>query len=165
MVFNATFNNISVISWQSVILVEETGVPGDTWRKPSTCRKSLTNFITYCCIEYTSKWVGFELKTLVVIGTDCTGSCKSNYHTITTTTAPKNLHNSESKILTISDWRKLFNELNDINLLNRPIWQMSIYYPKGLTSVGVRNLQLCKWVKFMALVKTKYKKKIKRKSV
>jgi hypothetical protein len=31
-------------------------------------------------------WVGFELATLVVIDTDCTGSCKSNYHTITTTT-------------------------------------------------------------------------------
>jgi hypothetical protein len=30
---------------------------------------------------------GFEL-TLVVISTDCIGSCKSNYHTITTTTAP-----------------------------------------------------------------------------
>ena len=30
---------------------------------------------------------GFELTTLVVIGTDCTGSCKSNHHTITTTTA------------------------------------------------------------------------------
>ena len=27
MVFNATFNNISVISWQSVLLVEESGVP------------------------------------------------------------------------------------------------------------------------------------------
>ena len=26
-VFNATFNNISVISWRSVLLVEETGVP------------------------------------------------------------------------------------------------------------------------------------------
>jgi hypothetical protein len=26
MVFNATFNNISAISWQSVLLVEETGV-------------------------------------------------------------------------------------------------------------------------------------------
>jgi hypothetical protein len=25
MVINATFNNISVISWQSVVLVEETG--------------------------------------------------------------------------------------------------------------------------------------------
>ena len=30
MVFNATFNNISVISWRSVLLVEETGVPGET---------------------------------------------------------------------------------------------------------------------------------------
>ena len=26
--------------------------------------------------------VGFELTTLVVKDTDCTGSCKSNYHTI-----------------------------------------------------------------------------------
>ena len=29
MVFNATFNNISVISWRSVLLVEETGVNGE----------------------------------------------------------------------------------------------------------------------------------------
>jgi hypothetical protein len=29
----------------------------------------------------------FELTTLVVIGTDCMGSCKSNCHTITTTDA------------------------------------------------------------------------------
>jgi hypothetical protein len=27
MELNATFNNISVISWRSVLLVEETGVP------------------------------------------------------------------------------------------------------------------------------------------
>jgi len=27
MVFNATFNNISVISWRSVLLMEETEVP------------------------------------------------------------------------------------------------------------------------------------------
>ena len=27
MVFNATFNNISVISWRSVLFVGETGVP------------------------------------------------------------------------------------------------------------------------------------------
>ena len=26
--------------------------------------------------------MGFELTTLVVIGTDCTGSCNSNYHAI-----------------------------------------------------------------------------------
>ena len=30
MVFNATFNNISVISWQSVLLVEETEYPEKT---------------------------------------------------------------------------------------------------------------------------------------
>jgi hypothetical protein len=35
---NATFNNISVILRQSVLLVEETGVPGEN--------KWLTNFIT-----------------------------------------------------------------------------------------------------------------------
>jgi len=29
MAFNATFNNISVKSWQSVLLVEETRVPGE----------------------------------------------------------------------------------------------------------------------------------------
>ena len=29
MVFNATYNSISAISWKSVLLVEETGVPGE----------------------------------------------------------------------------------------------------------------------------------------
>ena len=52
IVFNATFNNISVISWRSVSLVEETGVPGE--RQGGTSRNLLTNFITFCCIEYTS---------------------------------------------------------------------------------------------------------------
>jgi hypothetical protein len=32
MVFNATFNNISVRSWWSVLLVVETGVPGENHR-------------------------------------------------------------------------------------------------------------------------------------
>ena len=44
MEFNVTFNNISVISWRSELLVEETGVPGGN--KPPSCGKSLTNFIT-----------------------------------------------------------------------------------------------------------------------
>ena len=30
MVFNTTFNNISVVSWRSVLSVEETGVPDKT---------------------------------------------------------------------------------------------------------------------------------------
>jgi len=32
MEFNVTLNNISVISWRSVLLVEETGVPRDIHR-------------------------------------------------------------------------------------------------------------------------------------
>jgi len=35
--------------------------------------------------------VGFELTTLVVIGTDCANSCNYNYHTIMTMTAPASL--------------------------------------------------------------------------
>ena len=45
MAFNVTFNNISVISWRSVLLVEETGVLGENHRPDE-----LTNFITQCCI-------------------------------------------------------------------------------------------------------------------
>jgi hypothetical protein len=32
IVFNATFNNISVILWRSVLFVEETGVPAENHR-------------------------------------------------------------------------------------------------------------------------------------
>jgi hypothetical protein len=44
MVLNATFNNILAISWQSVLLVEDTGVPGKTHRPVAS--HSVTNFIT-----------------------------------------------------------------------------------------------------------------------
>ena len=65
-----TFNNISVISWRSVLLVEET-----------TDLSQVTDKL-YHIILYTSTWSKFELTTSTVIGTDCIGSCKSNYHTI-----------------------------------------------------------------------------------
>ena len=42
----------------------------------------------YHIILYTSPWSRIELTTSVMIGTDCIGSCKSNYNTITATTAP-----------------------------------------------------------------------------
>ena len=83
IVFNATFNNISVISWRSVLLVEETGVPGEDYRPVAMHWQTLSQ----CCIENTSPCAGLKFTTLAVIGTDWTGSCKSNYHTITTTMA------------------------------------------------------------------------------
>ena len=41
MVLNATFNNISVISWRSALLVEETGVPGENGRPVASHRQTL----------------------------------------------------------------------------------------------------------------------------
>ena len=84
---SAISNNISVISWWSALLVEETRVlyPGKTTHMLQVTDK-LYHII---CIEYTSPWTGFEL-TLVVISTDCIGNCKSNYHTITIMTTPFN---------------------------------------------------------------------------
>ena len=86
-VLNTTFNNISVISWRSVLLVEETRVPWvNHWPVTSHWQTLFHNVVSS-----TVPKMGFEIKTLVVIGTDCTGSYKSNYRyqTITTTTAPK----------------------------------------------------------------------------
>ena len=80
MVFSAIFNSISAISWWSVLLVEETR------ESQQIDANHLTNFITWCCIEYTSPWAGFELTTLVMIGNDYIDSCKFNCHAITTTT-------------------------------------------------------------------------------
>ena len=36
MVFNATFNNISVLSWRSALLVDEIGIPGENHRPVAT---------------------------------------------------------------------------------------------------------------------------------
>ena len=43
MVFNATFNNIAVISWRSVLLVDETGVPRENYRPPASHWQTLSH--------------------------------------------------------------------------------------------------------------------------
>jgi len=44
MVLNVTFNNISVISRQSVLLVEETGVPGENHRPVASPWQTLSHY-------------------------------------------------------------------------------------------------------------------------
>ena len=51
----------------------------------SSTEDSHTTIYTDILIRYIA-WAGFELTTLVVIGTDCICSYKFNYHTITSTT-------------------------------------------------------------------------------
>jgi len=69
MAFNATFNNIPVISWRLVLLVEDSRRPGEYhWPVASHWQTVSHNFVHLAPI------------------TDYLGSCKSNYHTITATT-------------------------------------------------------------------------------
>ena len=52
MVFNATFNNISVKSWRSVVLVEETGEPGENQRPVASHWQTLShNVVLVTLIE------------------------------------------------------------------------------------------------------------------
>ena len=77
------FNTISVISWWSVLLVEDTGVPGENHRPAASHWQTLSHNVVHLALIEISIH-----NFIVVIGTDCTGSCKSNYHMTTTTTAP-----------------------------------------------------------------------------
>jgi len=82
MVFDATFNNISAITWRQFY----------GWRKPEDPEKStdmskVTDKLYKTMLD-TSPWSKFEVTTSVLIGTNCLGSCKFNYHTIMAKTAP-----------------------------------------------------------------------------
>jgi len=47
MVFNVTFNNISVISWRSVLLVKETGGPGENHRSVASHWQTLSHNVVH----------------------------------------------------------------------------------------------------------------------
>jgi hypothetical protein len=57
MVFNATLNSISVISWQSVLLMEETEVPGENHWPPASHWQTLSHNV----VSSTPRLRGFEL--------------------------------------------------------------------------------------------------------
>jgi hypothetical protein len=84
MVYNATFYNISAISWRSVLFGEETGVSGENHHPPAGSHK-IYHIMLYRVHHIMSR---FDLATLVMIGTNSIDSCIPSYHTITTTVAP-----------------------------------------------------------------------------
>jgi hypothetical protein len=74
MVYTATFNNFSVISWRSVLIMEETRYPEKTINLPQVTDKLSHNVVS-------------STPRLSRIRT-CNVSGESNYYAITTTTAP-----------------------------------------------------------------------------
>ena len=50
IVFKATFNNISVISWWSVLLVEKTVGPGENHRPVTSHRQTLSHNVVHIAL-------------------------------------------------------------------------------------------------------------------
>jgi hypothetical protein len=130
MAFNTTFNNTSAIMWRSNLIG---GGNLSTWRKQQTCCKSLKLYhLLLYRVHLAISWI--ELTILVLIGTDCTGSCLSNYHTITNKTASLN---GKWKIeLGVLYFYRKHIQLNQF----LPFW--CIFYVKQAIKTAVRDLVL-----------------------
>jgi len=87
MVFNGTFNNIELYHSAQFYWWRKPEYPDKTTDLPQVTDKLYHMKLHRVHLAMS----GMELTTLVVIGTDCTGCCKSNYYMITTTTAPTKL--------------------------------------------------------------------------
>jgi hypothetical protein len=73
------------MSWRSVLLVEETRVPEKTTDLPQVTWMTLSHYVVSNTPRLSGIWI---MNPKVVIGTDCIGSNKSNYHTIMTKSVP-----------------------------------------------------------------------------
>jgi hypothetical protein len=79
MVFNATFNNISVISWRSVLLVEETVGPAENYRPVASHWQSLSHNV----VSSTPHLIGFHMITATMAPGTTLCNCKKKKKNLT----------------------------------------------------------------------------------
>ena len=89
VMFSSTINNISVISWWSVLLVEDIGVPGENHRPVTSHWRTLYHIMLYRVHLDMSEVLAHNVS---VDNNECIGSYKSNYHTFMTTTVQTQQH-------------------------------------------------------------------------
>ena len=90
------------------------------WRKPSTRRNLSPNVVSS---TPRPSWIWTHVM-LVVIGTDCIGRYKSNYHAITTTTA---LHNKRFNSISIDVHFKDYFDLSIYGFW-LPLWSQALEF-------------------------------------
>ena len=78
---------------------------------------------------YTSPWSKFELTISVAIGTDCIGSCKSNYITITATTLPTV---SATHRISVGDYKPVTNVLSHFVLVKMCCFLFNFWHNQRL---------------------------------
>ena len=61
VVFNATFSNISVLSWLSFLLLEETGIPGENHRPVASHWQTLSHNVVSSKPRLSRQVMGFML--------------------------------------------------------------------------------------------------------
>jgi hypothetical protein len=112
-------------------MVEETGEPGENHWPAASHWQTLSHNVA-SSTPYLSRIQTHNVSTLVMIDTDFIGSYKSNYHMMTTITAPPN----HLKVW-VTTW--------DIeNRTNRTTWQSQ----RGLFSPPPLKIWVSKWLPF-----------------
>jgi hypothetical protein len=129
--FNATFNNISVISWRSVLLVEETGVPGENYRPVTSHWQTLSHNVVHPALIESSHWqtLSHNVVHLILIES-------SHWQTLS--------HNVvHPSLIESSHWQTLSHNVVHPALIESSHWQTLSHNVVHPTLIGIRKIRVC----------------------